>query len=341
MDSQGHYFEPPQDSVWPGRATGPKVVAFGGGHGLYATLSALRHLTTDLTAVVTVADDGGSSGRLRQEFDLLPPGDLRMALAALCDESDWGLTWRDILQFRFKSNGEMNGHNLGNLLLAGLWQILDDPVAGLEWMTRLLDAQGRVLPMSTVPMAIEADLEVDGKIETIRGQSKIAKAPGVVRGIRLDPPDAPVTPQVLQAVASADWVVLGPGSWYTSVMPHLLIADLREALVRSPARKALVLNLSRQRGETQDLTLPDHLRVLHQIVPELRLSVVIGDPVSVTDIDDLQNAANDLGCQVMLRQISVGDGTARHDFLRLAAAFRDAMSGNWGDLSSIEELDNH
>ena len=341
MNVQGHYFQPPQDSVWPGRANGPKVVAFGGGHGLYATLSALRHLTTDLTAVVTVADDGGSSGRLRQEFDLLPPGDLRMALAALCDEADWGLTWRDILQFRFKSNGEMNGHNLGNLLLAGLWQILDDPVAGLEWMTRLLDAQGRVLPMSTVPMAIEADLEVDGRIQTIRGQSKIAKAPGVVRGIRLDPPDAPVTPQVLQAVASADWVVLGPGSWYTSVMPHLLIADLREALVHSPARKALVLNLSRQRGETQDLTLPDHLRVLHKIVPELRLSVVIGDPVSVTDIDDLQNAANELGCQVMLRQISVGDGTARHDFLRLAAAFRDAMSGNWGDLSSIEELDNH
>lgn len=341
MNEAGHYFAPPEDSLWPGREAGPKVVAFGGGHGLYATLSALRHVTSELTAVVTVADDGGSSGRLRQEFDLLPPGDLRMALAALCDESNWGLTWRDILQFRFKSSGEMNGHNLGNLLLAGLWQILGDPVVGLEWMGRLLDAKGRVLPLSSVPMAIEADLEEDGKIYTLRGQSKIAKAPGEVREIRLDPSDAPVTPQVLQAVDEADWIVLGPGSWYTSVMPHLLVEQLRGAIEDSKARKALVLNLSRQRGETEGLSLPDHLRVMHHFAPNLKMSVVIGDPLAVTDIDDLQDAAADLGCQVMLRQLSLGDGTARHDFLRLAAAFRDAMSGNWGDLSTIEEVDNH
>ncbi|MCI6584917.1 MAG: uridine diphosphate-N-acetylglucosamine-binding protein YvcK [Mobiluncus porci] len=328
-------------SHWPNRHQQPKVVAFGGGHGLYATLQALRHVTRNLTAVVTVADDGGSSGRLREEFDLIPPGDLRMALAALCDESNWGLTWRDILQFRFKSDGELNGHSLGNLLMAGLWEILGDPVSGLDWLTQLLDAKGRVLPLSRVPMEITAEMEVGGTLRTVKGQSKIAKAPGMIRSIRLDPPDAPVPPEVLEAVAEADWIVLGPGSWFTSVMPHLLLAPLREALSQASARKALVLNLSRQRGETQDLPLPDHLRVLGQYAPELGLNIVIGDPAAVVDIDDLEHAAQTLGCEVMLRQLSVGDGTARHDPLRLAAAFRDAMSGNWGDLAPIEDLDNH
>lgn len=326
---------------WPTSHEPPKVVAFGGGHGLYATLQALRHVTRNLTAVVTVADDGGSSGRLRDEFDLIPPGDLRMACAALCDESEQGFIWRDILQYRFKSAGELDGHCLGNLLIAGLWQILDDPVAGLDWLIRLLDAKGRVLPLSRVPMEITAEIEVDGKINTIKGQSKIAKAPGVIRSIHLNPADAPVPSEVLQAVDEADWIVLGPGSWFTSVMPHLLLAPLREALSQSQARKAVVLNLSRQRGETQDLPLPDHLRVINEYAPDLGLSVVIGDPNAVEDIDSLSRVAESMNCEVILRQLSVGDGTARHDSLRLAAAFRDAMSGHWGDLSPIESLDNH
>lgn len=326
---------------WPGQSVQPKVVAFGGGHGLYATLQALTHVTPELTAVVTVADDGGSSGRLREEFDLLPPGDLRMACAALCDNSNWGATWRNILQHRFQSDGPMGGHSLGNLLITGLWQQLGDPVAGLDWLTKLLDAKGRVLPMSRVPIAIEAEMELDGEVRVVRGQATVAKAPGTVREVRLDPPQAPVPGAVLEAVEQADWVVLGPGSWYTSVLPHLLVDELREAIVKSAARKILVLNLSRQRGETEDLSLPDHLRVLRSYAPNLSFAAVIADPAAVDDIDDLMAAGEGFAAHVMLRQLSLGDGTSRHDPLRLAAAFRDAMGGNWADLNNIEELDTH
>ena len=128
---------------WPRRGEeGPAVVALGGGHGLSATLRALSHVTHRPTAVVTVADDGGSSGRLRREFDCLPPGDLRMALAALCDESEWGLTWRDVLQHRFEGEGELDNHALGNLLILALWQLLGDEVEGLAWVGRLLSILG-------------------------------------------------------------------------------------------------------------------------------------------------------------------------------------------------------
>src|SRR5437763_5971493 len=134
------------------RPLDPTVVALGGGHGLFASLSALRRVTRQLTAVVTVADDGGSSGVLRRDFGVLPPGDLRMALAALCGDDDWGSTWSEVVQHRFLSQGELHGHAVGNLLIVALWELLDDPVAGLDWMGRLLRAEGRVLPMASVPL---------------------------------------------------------------------------------------------------------------------------------------------------------------------------------------------
>ncbi|HLL62395.1 MAG TPA: 2-phospho-L-lactate transferase CofD family protein, partial [Propionibacteriaceae bacterium] len=134
----------------------PRVVAFGGGHGLAASLSALRRITDRLTAIVTVADDGGSSGRLRAELNCLPPGDLRMALAALCGDDESGRTWADVLQYRFAGDGALSGHAIGNLLIAGLWERLGDPVAGLDMVARLLGAEGRVLPMASVPLEIEA-----------------------------------------------------------------------------------------------------------------------------------------------------------------------------------------
>ncbi len=137
----------------------PRVVAFGGGHGLAASLSALRRVTDDVTAIVTVADNGGSSGRLRREFGALPPGDLRMALAALCGDDEWGTTWARVVQHRFGGDGDLAGHSLGNLLIAGLWDLLGDPVAGLDWVGRLLRVTGRVLPMAAVPMDIIACVE--------------------------------------------------------------------------------------------------------------------------------------------------------------------------------------
>lgn len=316
--------------------TGDSVVALGGGHGLSATLRALRHITRSLTAVVTVADDGGSSGRMRQEMEILPPGDLRMALASLCEESEWGLTWRDVLQTRLETTGPLNGHALGNLLISGLWQLLDDPVEGLDWVARLLGATGRVLPMAIDPIDIEADMDDDGRKYTVSGQSKVAIAPGTVEDIRIHPEEPRVPSEVIRAISEAEWVVLGPGSWYTSVIPHLLVPDLHRALVTTNAHRALILNLSRQRGETDTMTTADHVRVIRKYAPDFKLDVVIADPTATDDIDELIVAAEELGARVLLRQVRTGDGRSHHDPLRLAAALRDAFDGFLGEVGRTE-----
>ncbi|WP_304518628.1 MULTISPECIES: uridine diphosphate-N-acetylglucosamine-binding protein YvcK [unclassified Actinotalea] len=313
---------------------GPAVVALGGGHGLYASLSALRLMSDRLTAVVTVADDGGSSGRLRQEMDVLPPGDLRMALSALCDDSDWGRTWRDVLQHRFSSQGSLDQHAVGNLLIVALWELLGDTVGGLDWVARLLGARGRVLPMASVPLAIEADVEgPDGVSRLVRGQSQVAVAEGRIRRVRLLPEAPPASQEAVAAVDAADWVVLGPGSWFTSVMPHLLVPELSHALHRTPARRCVTLNL-RPAADEGGMTCFEHLAALQQHAPELRVDVVVADPTAVDDLDALEAKAREMGASVLLRQVHVGDGSARHDALRLAAAYRDAFEGVLGDVGS-------
>ena len=316
--------------------SGQRVVAFGGGHGLAATLKALRHLTHQLTAVVTVGDDGGSSGRLRQELEILPPGDLRMALASLCDESDWGLTWRDLMQHRFQTDGALNGHALGNLLITGLWQMFEDPVEGLDWVGRLLKAHGRVLPMSLAPLLIEATVEEEGVITAVRGQTAVATVGKLISEVRLFPEDPPVPSEVVTAIHDAEWVVLGPGSWYTSVLPHVLVPDIHQALATTEAHRALIVNLARQEGETEMLSTADHVRVLHEAAPDLKLDVVIADPTAVDDIDDLIEASELLGARLLLRQVRVGSGEPVHDPLRLAAALRDAFDGYLGEVGKSE-----
>lgn len=312
------------------------VVALGGGHGLAATLAALRHVTSDVTAVVTVADDGGSSGRLRAEMGVLPPGDLRMAVSALCESSAWGETWRDVLQHRFHTDGELDGHAVGNLLLVATWQLLGDEVAGLDLVGRLLGAAGRVLPMATTPLEIEAEVreseEADSPLRLVRGQSRVAVTSGIVERVRLIPEDAPACPEAVAAIEAADWVILGPGSWFTSVMPHLLLPGISDALHSSRARIALTLNLASQPGETAGYSAADHLRSLRDYAPDLGVDVVIADPSAIEDLDDVLECARALGAQVLLRQVGVGDGTPRHDPLRLAAAYRDAFERVLGDV---------
>ncbi len=317
----------------PAAQTGaPAVVALGGGHGLSASLSALRHLTDRLTAVVTVADDGGSSGRLRRELGVLPPGDLRMALSALCDDSEWGRTWRDVLQHRFDSAGGLHQHATGNLLIATLWELLGDEVSGLDWVARLLGARGRVLPMAAVPLDIEADVlglvpGDESALTPVRGQVAVASTTGRVSGVRLVPPDPPVPAEVLHAVRTADWVVLGPGSWFTSVLPHLMVPALAQALCETAARVCVTLNLAVQPGETDGFSAEAHLDVLAAHAPGLRVDAVVADPVAVGDPAGLAAAAAGLGAELVLRPVSTGDGTARHDALRLAAAYRDVFAG--------------
>lgn len=325
----------PADGTHSGAESGPAVVALGGGHGLSASLSALRLLTSTLTAVVTVADDGGSSGRLRRELSVLPPGDLRMALAALCDDTDWGRTWRDVMQHRFTSRdgieGSLDGHALGNLLIVSLWELLGDPVAGLQWAGALLGARGRVVPMASVPLTIEGDVlsEVKGQLvgETIRGQAELAVAGNLrnVTNVRLLPADAPACVEALNAVELADWVVLGPGSWYTSVLPHLLLPELRSALCATTAKRCLTMNLSNETKETAGMRAVDHLSVIRRYAPDLRLDVVLADPSVIDDHAEFERMAAAMGAKVVLGKVGASNGSLVHDPLRLATVYRDAF----------------
>lgn len=303
-----------------------RVVALGGGHGLHASLAALRRVVDDLTAVVTVADNGGSSGRLRSEFGVLPPGDLRMALAALCGDDAWGRTWERAVQHRFAGDGEMSGHVVGNLLIVSLWEMFGDPVEGLRWVGELLGAQGRVLPMALTPMDITADIRgLDpadpSALTTVRGQVEVASTEGVVSTVRLDPVDPPACPAAVAAIHDADWVVLGPGSWYTSVIPHLLVPDLRQALADTEARVLVNLNLAAQQGETAGYGPLDHLAALHEHAPGLRVHTVLADPASVADRDELAGAVASSGARLVLAEVARDDGTPRHDPDRLASAY--------------------
>ena len=309
-----------------------KVAALGGGHGLAASLSALRRVTRDVTAIVTVADDGGSSGRLRREFGVLPPGDLRMALAALCGDDDWGATWSRVVQHRFESRGELSGHSLGNLLLTGLWDLLGDPVAGLDWLGRLLRVSGRVLPMAAVPLDIVASVEgldpsSPGTVSVVRGQAAVAVTPGRVRSISLVPADPAAVPEAVRAVLAADWVVFGPGSWFTSVLPHLLVPSLHDALAATAARRLVALNLVPQPGETEGFSPHRHLEVLADHAPSLSFDVVLADRCAVRGSEgELEKAAGLLRASLVLSDVAAADGT-RHDPVRLAAAYRTIF---WG-----------
>jgi uncharacterized cofD-like protein len=309
------------------------VAALGGGHGLAATLSALRFLTDEITAIVTVADNGGSSGRLREEFGVLPPGDLRMALAALCDESEWGHTWRDVLQHRFAGEGPLAGHALGNLLIVTLWELLDDPVSGLDLVGRLLRSSGRVLPMAAVPLDIEADVvghdESDEAVLTITGQAEVATTTHRVREVRLVPSQPPAYPESVAAIRAADWVVLGPGSWFTSVMPHLLVPDVREALAVTRAKRVLVLNLEVGVKETVGFTPAEYLQSFRAYAPDVPLDVVLADP-SIGSDEGLRAACEELGAELVIAPMAARDRPGAHDRLRLAAALQDVMAWHPG-----------
>ncbi len=319
------------------RGTAQSVVALGGGHGLHATLSSLRHLVDDLTidqivAVVTVADNGGSSGRLRGEFGVLPPGDLRMALAALCRDDEWGRTWERLVQHRFAGEGELHGHVVGNLLIVGLWELMGDSVQALEWVGKLLGASGRVLPMALTPLDIVAQVrglnrEDPGALATVRGQAEVALTRGEIVSVALDPADPPACSDAVNAVLEAEWVVLGPGSWFTSVIPHLLVPALRESLEATSARLVVVLNLAEQEGETGGFGPEDHLDALVQYAPRLRVHAVVADPRTVLDRDRLHARVAAWGARLVIAEVGV-PGEPRHDPESLARVLAGIFEGD-------------
>ncbi|MCU1667879.1 MAG: protein of unknown function and CofD [Blastococcus sp.] len=309
-----------------GPARPPRVVAFGGGHGLAAALGAWRQITPDVTAVVTVADDGGSSGRIRREMPVLPPGDLRMALIALAGQDERTQEIAKLLHHRFGGTGVLAGHPVGNLMLTALVEMHDgDTVRALDELAELLGACGRVLPMADVPLDLLARVESTdpddpARTRTIRGQVAIATTPGRVREILLSPPDPPVNPAVLEAIAAADVVSLGPGSWFTSVLPHLLVPQLRAALTAAQAKVVVVLNLEPQPGETDGFSPEEHLSVLQAHLGGVALHTVIADAESVVDRRGLLSAVRECGAELVLAPVAELDGAPRHDPVRLAAA---------------------
>jgi uncharacterized cofD-like protein len=315
---------------------GPRVVAFGGGHGLSASLEALRRVTDELTAVVTIADDGGSSGRLRAELGALPPDDLRMALAALAGRDEWGAAWAALAQHRFDGTGSLAGHPVGNLIITALADQLGDPVAALDMMGRLLGAAGRVLPLATEPLEIVADvvgldLADPGAPSEVRGQVAVATTPGRVVSVRVEPPEPPACAEAVQAVMEADWAVLGPGSWFTSVIPHLLVPEMAKALAGTRARRAIALNLSPQPGETDGFSPETHLEVLAAHAPDLELDVVIADEQTVMfGLSSLREAAAGFGAELVVADVARRDGTPRHDPDRLAAVYQEIFTSKGG-----------
>lgn len=306
----------------------PKVVAFGGGHGLAATLTALRQVTDEITAVVTVADNGGSSGRLRKEFNSLPPGDLRMALAALCADDQWGRSWADILQYRFTSSGPMDNHALGNLLLTALWDRDSDQVKGIERVGDLLKIVGKVLPMALDPLDIEAIFLTDKGEEVVRGQVEVATKKGNIKSLRLIPDQPKSTPEVFTALDEADWITFGPGSWFSSVMPHFLLKEQNEAITKSSAQKIMIFNLAEDlnAGEFAGNSALDHLELVLSHIPELKIDYAIADD-SVAKVDgELGKRIKQMGGELILGDLAQKNGQNHHDTKKLASVFSHIFS---------------
>ncbi|MFZ9099931.1 MAG: gluconeogenesis factor YvcK family protein [Candidatus Planktophila sp.] len=305
-----------------------KVVALGGGHGLAATLTSLRSLTSDITAIVTVADNGGSSGRLREEFPILPPGDLRMALAALCGDDEWGRSWAQIMQYRFTSEGPLNGHAVGNLLLAALWDRDEDTVAGLDRVGALLKVVGRVLPMASEPLDIEATFENSIGTQIVRGQAEVATTKGKLKNLRLIPENPAAQTEALSAIHDADWVTMGPGSWFSSVIPHLLVPDLRDALVETEAKKILILNLDsadKSAGEYAGYSPAEHMRILQNYAPRLTFDVVILDS-SAEGAQELQTYLSTMGSELVVADLRSSGAPLHHDVKNLGQIFAHIAS---------------
>ena len=310
----------------------PRVVAIGGGTGLSTLLRGLKRVTANITAIVTVTDDGGSSGRLRDEFDVLPPGDVRNCLLALAEDES---RLSDYFQHRFRSPPELAGHSLGNLVLVGLEQATGGFDRAIEAMSYFLNVRGRVLPATLTKTHLVARF-ADGEI--IEGETRIVQAGGRIARMSLSTSPVPAYERVLEAIAEADLIVLGPGSLFTSLVPNLLVDSIAEAIEKANAEKALVANLMTQPGETQGFTLSDHLRALNDYIHVRGFDLLLVNCARPTEpllagyrseaaepvVDDLPTP-NDYGLTVVREDLIgvadlAGKTTVKHDPDKLTRA---------------------
>jgi len=238
---------------------GPKLVAIGGGTGLPVLLSGLKEYSANISAIVTMADDGGSSGRLRREYQTLPPGDLRNCLVAMAETSP---LMSQLFQHRFRGKGGgIEGHSFGNLFITALGEITGDFASGVKAASQVLAVSGQVLPVTVDPVALEAEMQ-DGRIVT--GESHIGKSHAPIKQLRLVPADVRPAPETREAIAAADAIILGPGSLYTSILPNLLVPGIADEIAASSAVKIYVCNVMTQPGETDGMSVADHVRVLRE-----------------------------------------------------------------------------
>lgn len=257
-----------------------KIVIFGGGTGLATLVRGLKKLPIDITAVVTVADDGGSSGRLLDEYDIPPPGDVRNVMAALSDVEP---LIEKMFQYRFASSEDLKGHSLGNLMLAAMTNITGDFARAVEKMSQVLNIQGKVLPAANQRITLHAELE-DGTIVT--GESKIPMYGRKIRRVYLSPQEAEPLPETLRAIEDADLLVFGPGSLYTSILPTILVENIRNAVLNSTAKRIYICNLTTQAGETLEYAASEHVQALYDHAGEAFIDTILLNNGDITPLLD-------------------------------------------------------
>lgn len=295
-----------------------RAVAIGGGTGLPPVLRSLVELGFDTTAIVTMADDGGSSGVLRRELGMLPPGDVRNCLVALADDSEGPLA--QVFQYRFTEGEGLVGHALGNLILAALTDITGDFASAVELVARHLNARGRVLPSTLENVTLHG---IDREGTRVRGQASLARSDAPVAKAFIEPSDASAYPPAVEAVRTADVVVIGPGSLYTSIIPNFLVHGIAEAVRKSSALRVYVCNVANMRGETDGLDVADHVQALadHGLAGAIDVVIVHGggeDDASQSQVEPVAVSADALrrieamGAKVVVARLADPDDLFRH-----------------------------
>lgn len=319
---------------------GPKVVVIGGGTGLSVMLRGLKAKTYNLTAVVTVADDGGSTGRIRQDLDIIAPGDLRNCLVALADKE--GLMEK-LFAHRFGGSGNLTGHSFGNLFIAALIEVLGDVEEAMDATSKVLRVRGKVIPSSAEKLRLNAEM-TDGRI--VEGESQIPHAHGKIKRVFTTPEHPKAIQSAVRAIQEADAIVLGPGSLYTSIMPNLCVPDIVQAVRTSKAPKIYICNVMTQPGETDDYTVSDHVKAINRQAGGRVIDFVIAnngdvDPVVLQSyvatgshpviID--KKEVSQAGATLILSDLINKENSATHDTKKLANVLFDLINALRTDLS--------
>ncbi|HYH02424.1 MAG TPA: gluconeogenesis factor YvcK family protein, partial [Bacillota bacterium] len=314
------------------RSRGPKIVVVGGGTGLGTILRGLKEISSNLTAIVTVADDGGSSGRLRNEFGILPPGDIRNCLVAMADLEP---LMERLMQYRFQGDSDLGGHNFGNLFLTALTGITGDFEAAIKESSKVLAVRGQVLPATLEHVVLQAELE-DGTLVT--GESQISKSQVPIHRVALQPGNVRPVAEAITAISEADIILLGPGSLFTSIIPNLLVAEITDAIKATKATKVYICNAMTQPGETDNLTASDHVRkiVQHTGPGLIDIAIVNTDPIPADVLEryaeehaypvvaDLEKIKA-MGITPIGKEIIVKAHVVRHDAGKLANLIEDLI----------------